>query len=130
MLKKCSKCGILKELDQFHRDKQTKDGHCFSCKECNNKQHRKHREEYMVKLRLIDCRYYERNAEKIKEIAKKKRQNHPEIGAKATSKYGLTEKGKLARKRVIHKRRSHLKDTLSNLTIDQWNKILIFSLYG
>ena len=34
MLKTCSKCGETKTLGEFHKDKSSKDGHCYHCKAC------------------------------------------------------------------------------------------------
>ena len=34
--KVCTKCGIEKELNEFHRDKKKKDGRISRCKSCNN----------------------------------------------------------------------------------------------
>ena len=34
MFKKCTKCGLNKNLNKFYKDKQKKDGLCSSCKEC------------------------------------------------------------------------------------------------
>ena len=45
MEKKCSKCGIVKSLELFNREKSAKDGRYSSCKECtrkkNSRQHQK-----------------------------------------------------------------------------------------
>jgi len=30
----CTKCGIKKQLSEFHLDKRLKDGHCYQCKIC------------------------------------------------------------------------------------------------
>lgn len=38
-MKKCTKCQIEKELDQYHKDKQKKDGYCPICKECQKLYH-------------------------------------------------------------------------------------------
>lgn len=34
-IKKCSKCGFPKPLEEFFRDKRTKDGRAGRCKECD-----------------------------------------------------------------------------------------------
>lgn len=36
MTKRCSKCKASKPLDEFHRDRRSKDGHARLCKECAN----------------------------------------------------------------------------------------------
>lgn len=35
-MKICSKCGVEKELSEFHKDKNSKDGHRSACKSCRN----------------------------------------------------------------------------------------------
>jgi hypothetical protein len=47
MEKKCSKCGIVKSLELFNREKSAKDGRYSSCKECRNK---KSSREYQQRL--------------------------------------------------------------------------------
>jgi len=39
--KKCSKCEEVKPLAEYHKDKSSKDGLCYSCKTCTNKRNRK-----------------------------------------------------------------------------------------
>ena len=34
MMKKCTKCGEIKSLSEFYRDRSAKDGRCFICKSC------------------------------------------------------------------------------------------------
>lgn len=41
-MKKCSCCGELKELIEFHKDNNKKDGLTTQCKECRNKKQRKY----------------------------------------------------------------------------------------
>jgi hypothetical protein len=35
-MKHCYKCGLTKPIDDFHRDRTTKDGRCAKCKTCKN----------------------------------------------------------------------------------------------
>jgi hypothetical protein len=73
--KKCSKCGIERDISEFNKDERTnikkrgKDGLRSSCKYCDqeyNKQYRKtHKEE--------DKLYREKNKEKLQEYAKEYR---------------------------------------------------------
>lgn len=45
--KKCTKCNIIKDLNEFHKSKNKADGHVFECKECANKR----ANEYILKNR-------------------------------------------------------------------------------
>ena len=42
--KVCTKCGVWKPMEEFGNDKYTKDGKCFSCKECQKKHRIKNKE--------------------------------------------------------------------------------------
>ncbi len=37
--KKCKSCSITKEMSEYYKNKSSKDGHTFYCKECENKRH-------------------------------------------------------------------------------------------
>lgn len=63
ILKQCSKCKKWKELNEFHKNKRSKDGHYCSCKECGKKYHEKNREKRIKYLR----EYYKKNKELTKE---------------------------------------------------------------
>lgn len=62
-MKKCSKCGIKKPLNDFFLCKRTKSGRYPSCKSCESERSR---------------RWHEKNTEKIREYARKARQKDPE----------------------------------------------------
>lgn len=60
-MKKCNCCDISKELSEFHKRKDTKDGYRKECKECRNT---KAKESYRINPEK-KVKYRERNAEKI-----------------------------------------------------------------
>lgn len=41
-MKHCSKCGVLKPLSEFHKNKNFPDGHQYKCKECARQTAREH----------------------------------------------------------------------------------------
>ena len=61
--KACTRCGVVKPLDGFYRDKGGKDGRKSACKECMNESNRRYREENRDKERESKRRYYEENLE-------------------------------------------------------------------
>lgn len=42
MIKKCTKCGLLKPLEKYNREKATKDGRRSTCKKCESKRHKEY----------------------------------------------------------------------------------------
>lgn len=97
MERNCCVCKIIKDLNEFPKDKQSSLGHSYRCKECNRKRHkeyskrmpeevrerkRKARNEYGKENRLHlnekMREYYWENPEKFRERNKKNRENYPD----------------------------------------------------
>ena len=62
-MKVCNTCKESKSLDEFHKDRNSKDGKVYMCKVCSSKKQRKQ---------------YVENPERYKEMAKKWQTNNPE----------------------------------------------------
>jgi hypothetical protein len=90
-VKRCSKCGQLKRLDDFSKDNTKSDGLRSSCKWCQKQQEqqkRKKNKEYQQK-------YYKKNKHKKNRQVKEYRRKHQTWYAreqlkKTAKKYGLT----------------------------------------
>ena len=67
MSKTCTKCGVVKPLDDFHRDKRSPDGRRSDCKECVRECKRSYYEENRDKMRERNRRYHEENRDKVRE---------------------------------------------------------------
>ena len=63
-MKKCSKCGVEKPLDVFHRDSRRSDGRHRHCKEC-------------VLVRV--AKYRADNPDKVKASQKRSRKKNPDV---------------------------------------------------
>jgi hypothetical protein len=133
--KKCSKCGEVKPVSEFHKNKREKDGYCVWCKECVSKYQKAYRENNAEKIKKWQKEYYEKNAEKLKENsvnwnknnidkhkARSKRwtKNNPKRRKELTKKYRenhrkeLREKNKKYRKDNPEKSRESQRKYLNN----------------
>lgn len=64
-MKKCTKCKKEKDSDKFYRDKNTRDGLRYCCKECFAKLSKKWKDENKEKYNNGRLSYYRRNRKKI-----------------------------------------------------------------
>ena len=117
-MKKCSKCGETKQVAEFNKDAQKRDGICSHCKACEKARATKRRADHPDKKRVGDARYYAANREKIaaraaayyaanrerlKTYAAKYRADHPEKARTAIAKWAAAnpEKHRSYRARYI-----------------------------
>jgi hypothetical protein len=70
MLKKCTKCGVEKDIELFSRDKYKSDGRRCHCKECNKEEHLRRYEADAEGMRAYSNEYRKRlresNPEKLR----------------------------------------------------------------
>jgi Tfp pilus assembly major pilin PilA len=78
MEKKCTKCGVVKSLDEFTNDKKGKHGKRNECKICTKEWSKKYIENNKEKESLRNRNYYKKNIEKRKTYLKKWRENNKE----------------------------------------------------
>ena len=80
-MKTCSKCHCEKTLDDFHKSKNSLDGHKSSCKECRKT------EENPVVVRLRASKWYYDNPERAKTTRITYRNKHKESWNKYQSEW-------------------------------------------
>lgn len=90
--KRCTRCGVEKPLEMFCKDKKTKDGLNFWCRECV----KKYLESIKDKKREMDKRYREKNKEKMSEYQKKYRKENKERLSQKAKEYRENNKEKIA----------------------------------
>jgi DNA mismatch repair ATPase MutL len=102
MLKKCSKCGIEKELTEFNKHKSRKDGLQPQCKECIAEYYATHKKEaadYRAKnkdkIKEVMAEYYTKNKKKIKESVAEYRAKNKDKIKEIMAEYHTKNKEKL-----------------------------------
>jgi hypothetical protein len=71
-MKKCNECGILKPLDNFHKDLKKSDGLRLKCKNCVCKKQSEYRKNNSEKVKLYARDYVAKNREYYREYQKNK----------------------------------------------------------
>ena len=97
MTKICSKCGVEKDVEEFHKDNLNKDGLHSDCKLCR----KKYRENNKDKLK----QYYIDNKEKIIQYQKQYRENN---------KDKLKQYQKQHKERILERRKKYYKNVKPN----------------
>ena len=96
--KKCSKCGNVKSLDEFGRNKNAKDKKNFWCKPCNTSGAKAWREANLQKRKEYDATYQQKNFKKISKRMKAWRQGNRESIASCNKRYYKLNKEKVDQK--------------------------------
>lgn len=65
-VRKCLKCGELKELKNFHRDKKSKDGYSTQCSTCRNALTRIYKQKNPEKYKKLNRDWQQRSPKNIK----------------------------------------------------------------
>lgn len=81
-MKRCSKCGMTKTIDNFYKNTKLGDGYAYYCKECSRKldipRGKKYFQENKEKVQARHLEWNRNNKEKVKEYVKKSQKKHPE----------------------------------------------------
>jgi hypothetical protein len=78
MTKKCTKCGVEKDLGEFYRKKRYKDGLSYWCKKCSNIYISLWKKNHPEKIKEFQKKYYKNHVEEEKKRGRIWRKNNPE----------------------------------------------------
>lgn len=102
LTKVCSKCGIEKPIKEFHKRKDSKDGHRGTCAECDCIRRKKYREENIEKERDRHIKYYYKNKEIINEKGKEYYKNNRDIILNKCKKHYLDNKDEITKRHKVY----------------------------
>lgn len=85
--KRCTTCSEIKELEGFGKNKNTKDGLCYSCKICHNIKGNKWKKDHPVAVKDSNTKYNKDNQVLIKTRRKQKYDANPELQKEKNSIY-------------------------------------------
>lgn len=96
-MKICSKCKEAKQLSEFSKDKNKKDGLGHYCKNCQKIYMAKYQK--TAKGKISGCKRQKKYRKTAKGKANRKRYNQSEEGKAVNKRYRQSEKGKIIEKR-------------------------------
>jgi hypothetical protein len=77
-VKRCTKCGEAKPLDEFYKDSRYRDGHISQCKECKRIQGRDYTHRNLTKKLAYNAKWRVSNPDKVKAQAQRYYGRHRE----------------------------------------------------
>jgi len=95
MKKKCSRCQIEKDLSEFNKNKNNKDGYSYKCKICRSEDTKKYYEKNKTVLTEKRINFRKENPEKIKNYRKKEWDKHKEKMKELAIEYRKKNKDKI-----------------------------------
>lgn len=112
-MKRCPKCETHKQLSEFGKHKQTKDGLKNYCRVCNNASARAYQNSNRDKVRKANREYTRANSEANKARSKAWYYNNREKALTDSKKWQLENKEKVSNYKLInrHKRRAMVKES-------------------
>lgn len=115
--KRCTKCGVVKYLGEFHKHKGGAGGVGTLCKECRRKADRKRRQENKERLGESSRKWYQENKEKMREYQRKYIEENKEKRRETQRKW--RQKNKEKKREDDRKRRARKLAASGSHTADQ-----------
>lgn len=132
--KVCSKCGEVKDIELFHKNKSYKDGISNVCEECHIKIRKekdkkridRYRNKNREKIREKDREYIKNNKDIIRERNVKYYYKNKEKEIERVRKYQENNKEKIVNKRNIYCKEKYDNDILYKLQVNVRNRVRAF----
>ena len=128
-MKVCSKCNIKKELNEFGKDKKTKDGLYYCCKLCRKLESEQYYKQNKKKINKMCKQYYEQNKDKRIEQVKQYCKQNKEKKLEYNKQYCKQNKEKIAKQQKQYYEQNKEKKLKRNKQYCKQNKEKILK-YG
>ena len=80
-MKTCSKCGELKTLSEFNRDKSRLDGREYVCRQCKKSRAAEYISKNKKRIKRYSVEWYAQNKERVKDYGARYRKENKNIVA-------------------------------------------------
>lgn len=100
--KRCGKCGVLKDVCEFSKNRTTKDGLQPTCKACRQIEDKKWREEHKAQAEECTRKWHETHKAQTKEYSRKYREAHRLQKRENDKIYRESHKAQLRGYRLAH----------------------------
>ena len=101
-MKKCTKCGEVKPLSEFYKDKRATNGRQSECISCHNKMTQKWNKEHPDSVRKTNKKWYSLNRLDELERAAKYYAENPEVTRRCKKKAVLNLSERYIKEALIH----------------------------
>jgi len=127
--KKCSKCEVIKNFNEFSKSKKMKCRLKSACKECNNEKNKKHYQNNKEKIKITKAEYFKKNNKKINKQHKKYYENNKgEILIRNKKNYQKNKEKFLKVHKIYYKKNK--KEIRKNVKIWRENNKEIIAING
>ena len=126
VMKMCRKCGEVKHISKFSKQKQGKYGVQSKCKSCKKEYNRNYYENNKETILEHQKQYYENNKETILEQRKQYYENNKETIAEQRKQYRESPQGQVVKFNASNRRRSKLANQSNDINKDQWLEMMKF----
>ena len=125
-LKECGTCGRVLAVEQFSKNKRSKDGLTSQCKKCMKQYYQETKEDRLQ----YQQQYDQENKEKIQQYRKQYQpqyyQEHKEEKQQYDKQYRQTPQGQIVQFNYSTKRRQREEEQGAGITKEQWLEIMQF----
>lgn len=122
MTKICSKCGIEKELSCFSKDRKTKDGFAYRCKECDKEYKKQYNETHKEFIRERGIYFRNRDPELTKKRKRESYLRNREHCLAYGKKYRTENKEKIAARDKLYNA-THKEQIKARKQLTYWQRI-------